>query len=149
MDPEKASPLLGAMRPAEAARILAQAHARTAAGIVGVLATGPAVAPLIEAMAARSVPQVCGVLGYVSPATVSALLKSLPGGRADRSGLHDACAGAPPSRATLNQAPPVGIVRSAVSIPAVLTRAVAGEVPISHDAPLYERPAAFGGRDPN
>ncbi|WP_248960065.1 protein kinase domain-containing protein [Sphaerisporangium perillae] len=84
MDLDEAAALLTAMRPGEAARILAHTHARTAAGIIGVLATGPAAAPLVEAMAARSVTQACGVLCYVSPATVSALLKSLPGSHADQ-----------------------------------------------------------------
>lgn len=84
MDLGDAAALVTAMRPGEAARILAHAHARTVAGIVSRLAATPAATPLMEAMTARSVRQMCVVLGHVPPSSAAALVRPLPAGLTGR-----------------------------------------------------------------
>ncbi|MER7210047.1 protein kinase [Streptosporangium sp. NPDC000239] len=85
---EEASAIVGALPSGEAARILAHAHVRTAAGIVRELSGTPAAVRLVEAMPLR---RACDVLCYVPPAVVATALRNLPAGLAERllDGLDD------------------------------------------------------------
>ncbi|MGJ6964290.1 protein kinase domain-containing protein [Streptosporangium sp. G11] len=89
VDPGRGGALLGAIPPGEVAKILACTAARTAAGIVRVLAATPLAIRLIETMPVK---RACDVLGYMPPAIIARLLGSSSDGRADRllNGLDDA-----------------------------------------------------------
>ncbi|MDH2427422.1 protein kinase [Sphaerisporangium sp. TRM90804] len=82
MDLDAAARLLTVMPPHEAARILVRAYARTAAGIITILAAGPVAAHVVDAMSEHSAKTVGEVLGHVPPAAVAGLLRSLPERRA-------------------------------------------------------------------
>ncbi|MGW4423181.1 protein kinase domain-containing protein [Streptosporangium sp. NPDC004631] len=77
---DEVSALLDVTPPGEAVRILAHAHVRTAAGVVGALSV-PQAARLVGAMPVR---RACDTLGYIPPATIAALLRTLPDDRAER-----------------------------------------------------------------
>ncbi|MER5645841.1 serine/threonine-protein kinase [Streptosporangium sp. NPDC002524] len=89
IDPGQGGALLGAIPPGEVAKILACTAARTAAGIVRVLAAAPLAIRLIETMPTK---RACSVLDHVPPVLVAQLLEASSDGRADRllNGLDDA-----------------------------------------------------------
>ncbi|MFB9676151.1 protein kinase domain-containing protein [Streptosporangium vulgare] len=89
IDPGQGGALLGAIPPGEVAKILARTAARTAAGIVRVLAAAPLAIRLIETMPTR---RACDVLDHVPPVIIAQLLEASSDGRADRllNGLDDA-----------------------------------------------------------
>ncbi len=76
-----AAAVIGAMPVAEAVRVLTRTSVHTSAGVVDELKGTDTAVRLVEAM---SVPQAASVLGYLSPATVAALLRESSDGRKDR-----------------------------------------------------------------